>query len=55
MRTIVYNGKSIEVRGGAWNDIMNSWLFTVIDHIKGYKICQEREVDGGALFALEEY
>lgn len=55
MKRIMYKGESIEVRGGEWNDIMNSWLYTEVDHIKGYVICKEREVDGGKLFALERY
>ena len=53
MKQIMYNGESIDVRGGKWCDVMNSWLYIIVDHIKGYTICKEREVDGGKLFALE--
>lgn len=55
MKTVMHKGMELEVRGGVWNDIMNSWLFIEVDKIKGYVICKERDVDGGRLFALERY
>ena len=56
-RVIEYNGEKVEVRGGAWCDEMNSWLYTVIERDvvvngKEYCICREREADGGKLFAI---
>ena len=53
MKQIMYKGERIDVRGGVWYDVMNSWLYVVIDHIKDYMICKEREIDGGKLFALK--
>lgn len=56
-RFVMYEGQTIGVRGGAWLDIMNSWLYTVvkedvrIDGMRG-TICREREVDGGKIFFL---
>lgn len=55
--TVMYNGQTIGIRGGAWLDIMNSWLYTVVEEdvrIDGMigTICCERDVDGGKLFFL---
>lgn len=53
MNTIVYKGKEITVRGGAWLDTMNSCFYTVIDRIDRYTIC--REIGSEELFALPKY
>lgn len=45
-----YNGTEIEIRGGAWLDIMNSCLYTVIDKSHKYNICEE--CGNGKIFAL---
>lgn len=57
MKTVVYQGQTVCVRGGAWLDVMNSWLYTVVEkdvRIDGMRgtICREREVDGGKIFFL---
>lgn len=56
-KNVVYRGKKVDVRGGAWLDIMNSWLYTIVERdvrIDGMKgtICRERDIDGGRLFFL---
>ena len=48
--TVNYNGTEIEVRSGAWLDIMNSCFYTVIDKIHGYNICAE--YGNSKIFAL---
>ena len=45
-----YNGTEIEIRGGAWLDIMNSCCYAVIDKIQRYNICEE--CWNGKIFAL---
>lgn len=48
-KKINYQGTEVEVRGGAWLDIMNSCFYTVIDTISRYQICRDLE---GKIFAL---
>lgn len=59
MEKILYHEALLEVRRGAWLDVMNSWLYSEEDTIKtpegAFRICREREVDGGGLFALPAY
>lgn len=50
---VEYKGKILEVRGGAWLDIVNSCFYTVIDKIKGYVICQEN--GNNKIFALPNF
>ncbi len=41
----------IEVRGGAWADVMNSCFWEFVCHLKdGYILC--REISNGKLFAM---
>lgn len=51
LKMIEYKGKMIQVRGGAWLDIMNSCFYDVIDKIPGYSICYERGTKD-TIFAL---
>lgn len=38
-----YNGKTYELRGGAWLDEMNACMYDVIDYTyAGYLICREK-------------
>lgn len=47
---ILYKGIWISVRGGAWNDVMNSCMYVVIDDdYYGYKICIDKDA---VVFAL---
>lgn len=46
---ISYNDEMIEVRKGAWLDVMNSCFYTVLDKIYGYLICKDLD---GVIFAL---
>lgn len=50
---IDYKGNYIRVRGGAWNDVMNSCLLTVIDHVDGHDICTDN--CSGEVFALRNF
>lgn len=52
MSTVVYEGKTLVVRCGAWEDEMNSCFYTCIDSVSipGYIICRENGT--GELFAL---
>lgn len=50
LQKINYNGNEIEVRGGAWLDIMNSCFYNIIAEIHRYDICKEWE--NGKIFAL---
>lgn len=59
-KTVNYRGAILEVRGGAWCDIMNECLYQVIDTIDGYAICVERRYDTngkiiGDFFALPTF
>jgi len=49
-KTVKYNGKALTIRGGAWCDVMNSGLYTVIGQVKGYDICKEK--GNGEMFVL---
>lgn len=53
MNTIIYKGKEIVIRGGAWLDTMNSCFYTVIAEVDRYSIC--REIGSEELFALPKY
>ena len=50
MKTVIYNGQELKVRGGAWLDIMNSCFYDVIDKTEQYLIC--KEIGKDVLFAL---
>lgn len=52
MKKVVYKGKELVVRGGAWLDVMNSCFYTVIDRVDGYRICVDKD---DVLFALKDY
>lgn len=61
IKTVEYKGRNIKVRDSYfWLDVMNSCFYTVIDEIKGYKICQDNKWDKdghliGEVFALPDY
>lgn len=50
---IDYKGNLIPVRGGAWEDPMNSCFYTVIGHVDGHDICTENS--NGEVFALRNF
>lgn len=57
---VEYNGSKIEVRRGAWLDVMNSCFYTEVDKIKNFDICRENKYDKdgnliGEYFALPHY
>lgn len=45
-----YKGNYFPVRGGAWNDPMNSCFYTVVDTINGYEICRDNSTN--EIFAI---
>ena len=54
---VEYKAQQVPVRGGAWNDIMNSCFYTVVDRIKWYKICTEDKTPtaDSELFAILDW
>ena len=53
MKYIKYMNKKIPVYGGAWSDVMNSCLYTVIDKLPRYDICKDNA--NGEIFALPAF
>lgn len=51
--SVIFNGREVPLRGGAWNDEMNSCFYAVIDNqsVPGYLICRENGTN--EIFALE--
>lgn len=46
---VKYGQDWLQVRGGAWNDIMNRCMFTVVAICDGFEICYDKD---GKFFAL---
>lgn len=51
--SVIFNGREVPLRGGAWNDDMNLCFYAVIDNqsVPGYLICRENGTN--ELFALK--
>lgn len=51
--SVIFNGREVPLRGGAWNDDMNSCFYAVVDNqsVPGYLICRENGTN--ELFALK--
>ena len=50
---ITYKGQEIQVRSGAWDDVMNRCFYDIVDEVYKHYIC--RDIATGELFALYCY